>query len=44
VITEGGDRLRDGAQVTLPRNRRPGGATNSTGGGAGEGVFGGVGG
>ena len=44
VITEGGARLRDGAQVTLPRNRRPGGATNSTGGGAGEGVFGGVGG
>jgi multidrug efflux system membrane fusion protein len=42
VITEGGDRLRDGAQVTLPRNRRPG-ATNSTGGGAGD-VFGGVGG
>ena len=43
VITEGGDRLRDGAPVTLPRNRRPAGATNSTGG-AGEGVFGGVGG
>ena len=43
VITEGGDRLRDGAPVTLPHNRRPG-ATNSTGGGAGEGVFGGVGG
>jgi len=41
VITEGGDRLRDGAQVSLPR-RRPAGATNSTGGGGD--VFGGVGG
>src|SRR6185437_10060772 len=43
VITEGGDRLRDGAPVTLPRNRRSG-ATNSTGGGVGVAVFGGVGG
>jgi multidrug efflux system membrane fusion protein len=42
VITEGGDRLRDGAPVTLPRNRRPGGAANRTGGG-GYGVFGGAG-
>jgi multidrug efflux system membrane fusion protein len=42
VITEGGDRLRDGASVTLPRPRRQGGATNSTG--AGDAAFGGVGG
>lgn len=40
VITEGGDRLRDGAQVSLPRPRRSGGATNSAGGGD----FGGAGG
>ncbi|HEX3405881.1 MAG TPA: efflux RND transporter periplasmic adaptor subunit, partial [Caulobacteraceae bacterium] len=42
VITEGGDRLRDGASVTLPRPRRQGGATNSTG--AGDAAFGGMGG
>jgi multidrug efflux system membrane fusion protein len=38
VITEGGDRLRDGAAVTLPRNRRQSGATNSAG--AGDATFG----
>jgi multidrug efflux system membrane fusion protein len=50
VITEGGDRLRDGAPVTLPR-QRPAGATNganstnsAAGGGGGFGVFGGAGG
>ena len=43
VITEGGDRLRDGAQVSLPRPRRSGGATNSAGGGD-FGGFGGAGG
>ncbi|HEY1750029.1 MAG TPA: efflux RND transporter periplasmic adaptor subunit, partial [Caulobacteraceae bacterium] len=47
VITEGGDRLRDGAQVTLPK-ARPSGATNGTNGtnsagGGGYGVFGGAG-
>jgi multidrug efflux system membrane fusion protein len=43
VITEGGDRLRDGAPVTLPRNRRPGGGNR--GGGSGDyGAFGGAGG
>jgi membrane fusion protein, multidrug efflux system len=44
VITDGGDRLREGAPVTLPR-KRPAGATNSTGGngGAGLGMFGGAG-
>ena len=44
VITDGGDRLREGAPVTLPRNRRAGptNATNSTGGG-GFGAFGGAG-
>jgi multidrug efflux system membrane fusion protein len=43
VITDGGDRLREGAPVTLPR-ARPAGASNSTSGGAGAGVFGGAGG
>jgi multidrug efflux system membrane fusion protein len=43
VITDGGDRLKDGAAVTLPRNisppKAPTGDSNSTGAGA----FGGVG-
>jgi multidrug efflux system membrane fusion protein len=46
VITDGGDRLREGAPVTLPR-ARPAGATNganSAGGGAGLSAFGGPGG
>jgi multidrug efflux system membrane fusion protein len=48
VITEGGDRLRDGAAVTLPKGRTGGAtngtnSTNSTGGGGGYGVFGGAG-
>jgi len=43
VITDGGDRLREGAPVTLPRTH-PAGASNSTSGGAGAGVFGGAGG
>jgi membrane fusion protein, multidrug efflux system len=44
VITDGGDRLREGAPVTLPRNHPAGptNATNSTGGG-GFGAFGGAG-
>jgi multidrug efflux system membrane fusion protein len=41
VITEGGDRLREGAPVQLPRNH-PGGAPGGAGGGFGG--FGGVGG
>jgi multidrug efflux system membrane fusion protein len=45
VITEGGDRLRDGAAVTLPRPQRPAGGGGGAGGaGGGYGVFGGVGG
>ncbi|HEX3917212.1 MAG TPA: efflux RND transporter periplasmic adaptor subunit [Caulobacteraceae bacterium] len=51
VITDGGDRLRDGAPVTLPKNVSPPKATpgghgggNSTGGGGGaDSVFGGAG-
>jgi len=46
VITDGGDRLKDGASVSLPRNVTPpkaSPATNSTGGGGGIGVFGGAG-
>ena len=44
VITDGGDRLREGAPVTLPRNHPAGptNAANSTGGG-GFGAFGGAG-
>jgi multidrug efflux system membrane fusion protein len=44
VITDGGDRLREGAPVTLPRNH-PAGATNATNstGGGGFGAFGGAG-
>jgi multidrug efflux system membrane fusion protein len=42
VITDGGDRLREGAPVTLPRPH-PAGASNSTSAG-GASVFGGVGG
>jgi len=34
VITEGGDRLRDGAEVTLPRRRSSGGGGDSGGYGA----------
>jgi multidrug efflux system membrane fusion protein len=41
VITEGGDRLRDGAPVTLPKPRGAG-ASNSAAGAAAAGVFGGV--
>jgi multidrug efflux system membrane fusion protein len=52
VITDGGDRLREGASVTLPRTRSApatnGASSNSTnstsGGAAGFGVFGGAGG
>jgi len=49
VITDGGDRLREGAPVTLPRTHPAGASnstnsTNSTSGGAGMGVFGGAGG
>jgi multidrug efflux system membrane fusion protein len=45
VITEGGDRLRDGASVTLPHARPAGASRNGGGGGAaGAGVFGGAGG
>jgi multidrug efflux system membrane fusion protein len=40
VITEGGDRLREGAPVTLPRHRSGGGARQG-GGGGGFGGFGG---
>ena len=41
VITEGGDRLRDGAAVTLPKPHSSG-ASNSAAAGAGAGVFGGM--
>jgi len=41
VITDGGDRLRDGASVTLPRKTHSGGG--SGGAGAGGDMFGGVG-
>jgi multidrug efflux system membrane fusion protein len=43
VITEGGDRLRDGAKVTLPGDRPPGGGVSGgrRGGGAKGGGFGG---
>ena len=44
VITEGGDRLRDGAPVTLPHNRRSGGGATNSAGTGGSDVFGGVGG
>ena len=49
MITDGGDRLREGAPVTLPRTHPAGASnstnsTNSTSGGAGMGVFGGAGG
>ena len=46
VITDGGDRLREGAPVTLPRTHPAGASnsTNSTSGGAGMCVFGGAGG
>jgi multidrug efflux system membrane fusion protein len=40
VITDGGDRLRDGATVTLPRKTRSGGG--SGGAGAGGDMFGGM--
>jgi multidrug efflux system membrane fusion protein len=43
VITEGGDRLRDGAQVSLPR-RRPSGPTNGSGGAGDFSAYGGAGG
>ncbi len=47
VITDGGDRLRDGASVSLPRGARPPAASNAardrSNGGGGIGVFGGVG-
>lgn len=42
VITEGGDRLRDGAPVTLPHHNRSAGS--GAGGGGGYGGYGGVGG
>jgi membrane fusion protein, multidrug efflux system len=41
VITEGGDRLRDGAPVTLPKPHATG-STNGAAAAAGAGVFGGM--
>jgi multidrug efflux system membrane fusion protein len=41
VITEGGDRLRDGAAVTLPAGQRSHSNAASAGGGGGYGGFGG---
>jgi membrane fusion protein, multidrug efflux system len=42
VITEGGDRLRDGAAVTLPKPRSAGASNAAAGAAAGAGVFGGM--
>ena len=42
VITEGGDRLRDGAAVTLPKPHSAGASNAAAGAAAGAGVFGGM--